>query len=689
MKKSGINLKNTIGCLLIALVSVFLMIKFQTIENDYAVYDRAGRDYLKGNNPWQFTGDVNNTYLYGPLSTIFLSLYTLFPLKLGVTLLRLMTLILLYILAFQNKDSSPLRKLGVLGLALSLFPVRANLEYGNFTIILCALLWLFKPNGNLIKQPLVQSIVFGVLCATSFDYKPHLFFPIAVLAVTLNRDTRTTFFSAIAFGAIASSIQIHENAANIWIRAIINRALESSSDKTDQMNFHATLNQLGLDLGYLKFLYLALIISCMIYLIKPRLIRKSFLLASLVIFPFLHSSDVGILLVLLLVFGFPYLNSTLGRLSMGLLVVWSESITGLVLASASLVLFYFLQSEHKNRMIDYCVLLAPNALFSLIAWVSSENTDVFRHVLNLFGVALALFLQEKDGTLISRLGEYFFKQVPIYVRSTGGFGNRLFALTFAHYLQSKSGRRVAIDVKGAPQFIERMIEDCTHVRRDKFGIGQKLLFLNLILKKLGFNRLNRHTYVFGDSYNFVEIQTLTKMIYVSGFYQNAKYVIESDYEWFLELDNAMSAIAPPRSVDTTVSEVLAMHIRRGDLLASGETRGVLDLAYFRKYSSLFKGRSVILTDADGREFNEIQSYFPNATVIGNEVPVELAYLVMIRAQDLLPSNSTLSWFASLHRYRSGMTPGRIPYPFFESGPPTPEVLGVDYLGSNPATYRES
>jgi hypothetical protein len=96
-----------------------------------------------------------------------------------------------------------------------------------------------------------------------------------------------------------------------------------------------------------------------------------------------------------------------------------------------------------------------------------------------------------------------------------------------------------------------------------------------------------------------------------------------------------------------------------------------------------------VTDADTNDLAEIQSQFPNSVVIGQEVSVELAYALMVQAHELVPSNSTLSWFASLHRYKRGKTPGKMPYPFFKFGPPSPGVLGVEYLGSNPALFKRN
>jgi hypothetical protein len=683
------KIKNSIGYLIVLSICGILMLKFQTTENDYAVYDRAGQEYRSGNNPWKYTGDVNNTYLYGPLTTIFISLYTLLPIKIGVTLLRLTTLTLICILAWQVKELSSLKKIGILGLTLSLFPVRANLEYGNFTIVLCALLLLYKPYPLVIDRSIYRNLIFGFLSAISFDYKPHLFFPVAFLALVSNRSTRFAFLGAFAFGAIASSARIENNALSLWVRSILNRAMKSSSDKTDQMNFHAILNQLGIHLEYFPFLFLVLAGIIALMYLKPKFIRGSILLVGLILFPFIHSSDVGILLLLLLVARFRKMDTCMGKLSIGLLAVWSDSPTGALLACVSIILFYLIQNSAKNRSTDLVLLILPNILFIFITSFSFVDTGVSRHVFNFFGIAFTLYLQERDGLMVMRFREFFFSQAPIYVRSTGGFGNRLFAISFAHDLQSKSGRKVKIDIDGASPFLQKAIDDCHHLEKDRYGIGRKLLLLSLLLKKIGFHRRNQLFYVYDDSYDYVEIQKMHNSIYVSGFYQNAKYVIGSDSDWILELENALSVKSLPLSQDVEVANCLVLHIRRGDLLATGEDRGVLDLAYFRAHLSVFQGQSIVVTDADTNDLAEIQSQFPNSVVIGQEVSVELAYALMVQAHELVPSNSTLSWFASLHRYKRGKTPGKMPYPFFKFGPPSPGVLGVEYLGSNPALFKRN
>jgi hypothetical protein len=286
------------------------------------------------------------------------------------------------------------------------------------------------------------------------------------------------------------------------------------------------------------------------------------------------------------------------------------------------------------------------------------------------------------------LRERALRHLPIYVRSAGGFGNRLFAISFAHGLQSKTGRKIRIDIKGASTFIENAVDDCPHLYKDRFGIGRKLLLLKLFLGKLGIRDNTRFYHVYSDSFEYVKIQELSSKIYISGFYQNAGYVMDLDLDWFLELEKLLddTTVLPIENIE--IVDSLAMHIRRGDLLTNGESRGVLDLAYFWRYSRDFKGPSIVMTDADGLELAEIRSKFPDSEVIGQELPVEGAYALMIRAEELVPSNSTLSWFASLHRLKRGKLPGKMPYPFFEFGPPSQDALGVEHLGSNRATFKQ-
>ena len=590
---------------------------------------------------------------------------------------------------WQVKELSFLKKIGVLGLTLSLFPVRANLEYGNFTIILCALLLLHRPYPFMTNRPIYRSVVFGILSALSFDYKPHLFFPIAFVAFVANRNTRFGFLGAFAFGVMVSSIRIETNALGLWVRSILNRVMESSSDKTDQMNFHAILNQLGIHLKYFPFLFIVLVLSVVLIYLKPVFIQKNILLTGLILFPFIHSSDVGILLLLLLVARFRKMDTTAGKLSIGLLAVWSDSPSGVLLACISIIIFYLIQNSAKFRFTDLLLLILPNTLFSFLASFSFVNPGVARHVLNFFGIALVLYLYERDGLMVKMFREFIFSHVPIYVRSAGGFGNRLFAISFAHELQSKSGRQVKIDIEGASSFFQRTIDDCHHLAKDRYGIGRKLLLLSLALKKLGFRRQSQLFYVFDNSYDYVQVQKMRNSVYISGFYQNAKYVIGSDCDWVLELENGLGFKSSLVIEDIEVAECLVLHIRRGDLLASGEDRGVLDLAYFHSQLSVFQGPSIVLTDADINDLTEIRSQFPNSVVLGREFSVEHAYALMVQAHELVPSNSTLSWFASLHRYKRGKMPGKMPYPFFEFGPPSPEVLGVEYLGSNPALFKRN
>jgi len=667
----------------VGLLILFYMIRYQSTANDFAVYTRAGEDFRAKVNPWSFTGDVNNSYLYGPLTTILISIYTIIPIGIGIGVLRLITLLGLALVAMRLTSTTSVQKLSILGIALLCFPVRANLEYGNFTVLLVCAGVLVAPFMSRIKPLTKNKIIFGVFAAIAFDYKPHLFFPVAAIAIIWNGRSRVSFILTIALGFLSTSLFLQENVFGIWISSIQNRVSGSSESKPDQMDAHSIISQVGFVIPQQTYILLTLTLICGFFSLKKSALNVRNLLTSVaLVFPFLHSSDLGILIVIFLLTRSELIRTNSGSAAIGLFAVWSDSFSIAALTLVGILFFFYFIDKKRIPYKQLIMILGPNIVFFALVFTAPVSEEIARHLFNFIGILVFIKTLNPRNENLTKFTEKLIMKMPIFIHSAGGFGNRLFAISYCHYLQSQLNRKVFLNLDGAPRFLLKYIDSCEHIDRDKFRIGKLLLLGGLALRKIRVKIPKSTFFIFDDSYRFEDAKYQTSSIYISGFYQNAEYVLKNSSDWAGELIEVLNADSSSKIAELRLNvDYHAMHIRRGDLMEVSEQRGVLSLDYYSQDSQQHGSSIVILTDASAVEIEKIKVNFPNAAILGPELNVDAAYLIMMNANTFTPGNSTLSWFAALHRYLLGTAPGKLPFPFFEAGPPSEQELGGNLLAT--------
>lgn len=680
--------RQTILIIFIGLLMVFYIIRYQSTANDFAVYARAGEDFRAMSNPWSYTGDINNSYLYGPFTTILISIYTIMPIEIGVGILRLITLLALAFVAMRLTSFSTLQKISVLGLVLLCAPVRANLEYGNFTVLLLCTLVLVAPFNIGLKRQRQTEIIFGILSAIAIDYKPHLFFPVAAIALFWSARSRVSFTAIIILGFLSTSLFLQKNVLLIWLSSIRNRVSESSITKPDQMDLHSILSQMGILIPHQIYFFAAVILILSVFIFKKSTRNiKNLMISVALVFPFLHSSDLGILIVVLILTSSRSMRTKNGSAAIGLLAVWSNNIPIASLTVLSIFCFVYFIEQRRIPFKQAMLILGPNLIFLMVVFFIPSSGEVARHILNFLGILFFIRMFDSSHKSEIKFLDILFSRIPIFIHSAGGFGNRLFAISYCHYIHSQTNRKVFINLNDSSRVLHDYADACSHVHRDKFQIGKLLLLANLVMRKIGIKRLETTFFIFDDSYRFQDSSFNQFSIYISGYYQNAEYVLKNSSNWAEELVDALNRNCSTKIKDLKLKfDYHAMHIRRGDLLESSEQRGVLSLDYYSRDAQQHGINIVILTDATHLILEEIKARFPQAVVFGPELSVDVAYLIMLNARTFTPANSTLSWFAALHRYLLGTTPGKLPFPFFESGPPSEGELGGQFLGIEKSVF---
>lgn len=267
----------------------------------------------------------------------------------------------------------------------------------------------------------------------------------------------------------------------------------------------------------------------------------------------------------------------------------------------------------------------------------------------------------------------------------GGLGNQLFQFFFLHKIFKQTGKRVGIyfprPKDAAREFmLEPLCQNCEHVSTLSLDRSK---WVDFISKFLDFSKfripilyrfvISRFNYSEMNAYAYEE--SISPHITYSGYFQNWRYVSEVISEVETELNPVLESEWKAISHQFQTSKYAVIHFRRGDLLKYSETMGVLDTAYFARALETATShleceiRLLVLTDD---RFAAIQE-FPDLIddIYG---PTDLsewqALSLMSKAEFVITSNSTFSWWGGLFASRNG---GKvyIPEPWFLQWNPTP------------------
>jgi hypothetical protein len=278
----------------------------------------------------------------------------------------------------------------------------------------------------------------------------------------------------------------------------------------------------------------------------------------------------------------------------------------------------------------------------------------------------------------------------IRIQAIGGLGNQLFIWNLAHHLEDKYNSRIVIHFPATKSDrkceIRRLETYCKHrieiVENDSFNGYMSLLdriqtrnptISKLVNKLFGIYKTDLPSEPFEGHSKRPRI--------VRGYFQSPDLVSRNLHLYFDELNELTSSLREASELSLILtSEVVVLHIRRGDFLVNAEKVGLLKLDYFKSQVEP-NTTPVIFTDADESDL-EVTTYFKDAVIFGEHlVDTWTSFALMSFAQNLVLSNSTFSWWAGfLARARGGEV--KAPSPWTR----TP-IYGKNYLHLDGFTHK--
>jgi hypothetical protein len=299
------------------------------------------------------------------------------------------------------------------------FPIRANLEYGQFSILYTVLFFLSSVLAFGKWNSKIWDIFSGIGFILCLDYKPHIFF-LAFFALLMSRLTiKLAAILTLALGAIISQALTESFPFSEWISSLMRRGVSSS----DLMGISPILHQLNINNLFILFI-MSIITAALLwnlYLVKDAplgIIVGLIGFNVLVLLPFLHPQDlVGVVFINLLcmiILGQKTGVYVLWML-LGLMLVWSNN----SLINICIVLFtYVIARQQISRA---CVpiplklvwfLVYPLLVFHvLLAFDASEN--VLRHLFNFTYLIGSVFIVTRVARLSVVVKSQNFKKFRI------------------------------------------------------------------------------------------------------------------------------------------------------------------------------------------------------------------------------------------------------------------------------------
>lgn len=277
-----------------------------------------------------------------------------------------------------------------------------------------------------------------------------------------------------------------------------------------------------------------------------------------------------------------------------------------------------------------------------------------------------------------------------------GLGNQLFQYSFAHFLQSYTGKLVKIENspiisnlghgRSAAFKLNDFLANCTELQFSKHNVISNHSLFGRAMHRFGIApRLAKYITKSKDYEIFIEERESTSFKFLPftldkttpktsfrGFFQNWRYVQANAEKIFAELSEYLELYVQKRSnfYKTLNSNLLVIHIRRGDFLARNRSssEGILDLDSYRKIiKDICKNRELmqVVTVTDSPQVlrrEGIDKEF--GRIIGpDEESVWGTLKIMKEADFLIAGNSTLSWWGSFLVINSGGQ-AYIPEPFY-------------------------
>lgn len=255
------------------------------------------------------------------------------------------------------------------------------------------------------------------------------------------------------------------------------------------------------------------------------------------------------------------------------------------------------------------------------------------------------------------------------VKISGGLGNQLFQLCFAHSLSLITSEKTFLDIDGYQSIKTSQLSPLLLMPNDSCDIGEfvkreaglhflgrKYLFNKKVIlsKTFGLKTKQKLTITNEDYRQFVPDFLELNQAYFVGTFSSYKYWssgFNSTIEWMSE--NISKFVW---DTSNFAFYDLSVHARRGDYISNPKTRlfhGYCDIAYFEKAFRLMKYHdslvdSVLISSDDSIFASELRNvatkYFGEVHILEENSALE-AMLQLSRCTYFIGSNSTFSWWA--------------------------------------------
>ena len=381
---------------------------FTNQNNDYLVFHKAGSQLLAGLNPWEFSGDNQAMWLYGPVTLLYNAGLSILPIQVSLTVIRVLTLLSILIIAFILSNNV----LRVNPFVLAIFfmfsyPVRACLEYGRTDIIMALItLKLLYRLSEPRNFPNLYILTFYSLFV--LDYKPHLAIPI--LGILLIHGFRKVFviLSIIYLTVFAYFYLIYKiNFLESWYNSIRIRQ-PGASKMADQISLSSLTSE---RIGLIFF-----ILSCVLILfqlIHVRYYKNSFkdtfisdlsvMLLFITFGIFLHPTDVFLYVIMCLCLvrnGSTFVNI----FCLGCFLVWSPNLyINAVLVVLNFACFYKLNlNDFRSKPEFMFALFVPLALYTVLVLLDPNQEELARRLLQYLSLLFVTYLSTRSNLLLNK-----------------------------------------------------------------------------------------------------------------------------------------------------------------------------------------------------------------------------------------------------------------------------------------------
>ena len=385
------------------LVSTLLLAQIlrNSVPGDSIVFFQAGIDVREGINPWLKAEDsVNFQYLNGPFFSIACSLFSFLGSRgmyfcmcfISISLIPWCVSLVGRLFSIEF-DSKYLARVSTL-LLLS-YPVRANLQYGQFVIPYVCILVLILLHCLKSELGKMTEFLMGLGFISLLDFKPHLFFVWMFILLLPNRNfLRAGFLMGMLVEFFSLKLITGTFVPTEWFSRLLDRG-QGSAGLAGFYNLNTLTSSMALPsvLKYFLIAFLVLLLSVVSFRhMKSK--TATFVVLYLTLFPAMHPQDffLVLLLAISLIANKPWTKQI--YFSLGLWLVWSSNALALSIQSLIIIVLYFALFGHSkfgNSVPELALLLLPSLLIRACDFLG-VSMDSYRTFANLLAIMCTLLI---------------------------------------------------------------------------------------------------------------------------------------------------------------------------------------------------------------------------------------------------------------------------------------------------------